>query len=135
MAVIAFIAVDLAALRATLPRIPNPGLAVMTLVLEAGLFRVVSRQGGVRDFWLGFEVAGWAYVITCSIFAWTAWRLARSLFERCVLGNPIDRPIEMDQFVLFAGSLQLLISLAIALLAGILARSVWHRRAVVNPLD
>ena len=58
MAVIAFIAADLAALRAILPRIPNPGIVVMILVLEVGLFRMVSRRGAARTFWFGFEIAG-----------------------------------------------------------------------------
>jgi hypothetical protein len=71
MAVVAVIATDLAALRATLPRIPNFGLVVMILVLEVGLFGQASRQGAARAFWIGFEVAGWAYVVTCSVFAWT----------------------------------------------------------------
>jgi hypothetical protein len=129
MAVIVIIAADLAALRATLPRIPNPSIAVMILVLEVGLFRVASQHGAARAFWLGFEVVGWAYIVTCSIFSWIAWRLARSLFEGYVLRKPIGLPFEMNQFILFAGSLQLSISLAIAICAGALARSAWHRRA------
>ena len=79
MAVIAVIAADLAAC-AYLSSCPNFGLVVMILVLEVGLFRLASRQRQVRAFWLGFEVAGWAYVVTCSVFAWTVWRLSRSLF-------------------------------------------------------
>jgi len=132
MAVIAFIAADLAALRAILPRIPNPGIVIMILVLEVGLFRMVSRRGVARTFWFGFEVAGWAYVIACEVFAWTAWHLARLLFQGYVLERPIGLPFEMNQFVLFAGSLQLLISLAIALIVGILTRSAWSRWGVVR---
>lgn len=132
MAVIALIAADLAALRATFPRIPNLGLVIMILVLEVGLFRMVSRRGAARAFWLGFEVAGWTYVITCEFFSRTAWRLARSLFEGYLLRRPIGLPSEMNQFIYFAGGLQLLISLAIALLVGILARSAWSRWGVVR---
>jgi hypothetical protein len=127
MALIAVIAADLAALRASLPRIPNPGLVIMILLLDIGLFRLVSQQGAARAFWLGFEVAGWAYVISCEVFASTAWRLARSLFEGYVLRRPIGLPFEMNQFILFAGSLQLLISLAVALIVGSLTRSAWRR--------
>jgi hypothetical protein len=95
MAVIAVIAVNLAALRAMAPRIPNPGLVVMILVLEVGLFRMVSRGGATRWFWLGFEVAGWTYVVTCEVFAQTSWRLARSLFEGHVLRRAVASPSEM----------------------------------------
>ena len=132
MAVIAFIAADFAALRAIFPRMPNPGLVIMILVLEVGLFRMVSQRGVARMFWLGFEVAGWAYVITAEVFAWTAWRLARSLFEGYVLRRPIGLPFEMQRFILFAAGLQLLISLAVALIVGILTRSVWSRCGVVH---
>jgi ABC-type sulfate transport system permease component len=128
MAVIAFIAADLAALRASFPRLPNFGLVIMILVLEGGLFRLASARGAPRAFWLGFEVAGWAYVVTCVVFTWTAWRLSRSLFEGYVIGKPIRLPFEMYQFLIFAGVLQLLISLAIALSIGSLARSIWRRR-------
>jgi hypothetical protein len=148
MVVIALIAADLAALRPAFPleisifwtsypwsvlrevlppNFPNLGLMTMILVLEIGLFLVVSRQGGERTFWLGFEVAGWACVITCTVFARAIWWQARSLFEGYLLGRQIGRPLDMGRFVLFAGGLHLLISLASALFAGILARSVWHR--------
>jgi hypothetical protein len=100
MTVIVVIAGNLAALRFTLPRLPNFGLVMMILVLEGGLFRLASRRGASRAFWLGFEVAGWAYVVTCSMSAWTAWRLSRSLFEGYVIGKPISLPFEMNQFPL-----------------------------------
>jgi hypothetical protein len=131
MAVIVFIAADFATLRAILPRIPNPGLVIMILVLEVGLFRMVSQRRAARTFWLGFEVAGWAYVVTCGVFAWTAWRLARSIFEAYILRGPIGSPFQMQRFILFAGSLQLLVSLAVALIVGILTRSAWSRWIVV----
>jgi hypothetical protein len=127
MAVIACIAADLAALRAILPRIPNPGLVIMILVLEVGFFRMTSRRGAARTFWLGFELAGWAYVVTCEVFSWTAWRMARSVFEVYVLGRPIVSPFEMQRFILFAGAVQLLIALNLALATGTLARWLWTR--------
>jgi hypothetical protein len=132
MAVIAFIAADFAALRATFPRMPNPGLVIMILILEVGLFRMASQRGAVRTFWLGFELAGWAYVLTAEVFAWTAWRLARSLFEGYVLRRPIDLRFETERFILFAGGLQLLVALAVALIVGILTRSAWSRWGVVR---
>ena len=101
----------------------------MILVLEIGLFRMVSRRGGERTFWLGFEVAGWSCVIACSVFARTIWWQLRALFEGYIISRPIGRPLDMGRFVLFAGGLHLLVSLAIALFAGILARSAWRRRA------
>ena len=125
MAVIAVVAANLAALRAILPRIPNPGLVIMVLVLDVGIFRMASQRGAARTFWLGFEVAGWGYVITIEVLGETAWRMARSLFEGYVLRRPIGLPFEMNRFMLFASSLQLLISLAIALIVGILTRWAW----------
>jgi hypothetical protein len=130
MAIVAIIALDFAAVRATFPRVPNFGLVVMILVLEGGLFRLASRQGAARAFCLAFEVAGWAYVITCSVFSLTFWRLSRSVFEGQVLKKPISRPFEMNQFLLFAGVLQLLISLTSALFIALITRSVWRRRGM-----
>jgi hypothetical protein len=134
MALVAVIAADLAAFRAYLPIIPNPGLVLMIVVLEFGLFRVASRRGEDRAFWIGFEAAGWLYVLMCSIFARTAWRLARTLFERILLGRPVGGPAEMNQFLLFAGGLQLVIALAIALGCGLLTRAWWRSRAGVAPV-
>ena len=127
MAVVAIVAADLAALRATLPIIPNPGLVVMVLVLEVGLFRWASRQGEARAFWVGFEASGWLCVLVSSVFALTLWRSARSLFERHLLGKPIAAPPERNQFLLFAGGLQFAIALAVALTVGLIARSAWRR--------
>jgi hypothetical protein len=150
MAMVAFIAADLAALRPALPLeisifwtsspwsrmrereflppdFPNLGLVVMVLVLEIGMFRMVAWKGGERTFWLGFEVAGWACVLACSVFARTIWWEVRSLFEGYLLGRQIGRPLDMGRFILFAGGLHLLVSLAIALFVGILARSARHR--------
>jgi hypothetical protein len=146
LALIAVIAADLAALRPFFPldigifwtsypwsvlrereflppRFPNLGLVIMVLVLEIGLFRTASRRGGERMFWLGFEVAGWACVIICAVFAQTIWWQARSLFEGYLLGREIGRPLDMGRFVLFVSGLHLSISFTVALLVGILARS------------
>src|SRR6476620_6132305 len=102
MIAIAVIAADLAAVRRMLPiglsplmldslraglplDFPNVGLGVMIVLLQVGLFRLVSRRRAGRAFWLGFEVAGWAYVIVCMVFAGAAWGFARFLFEGYVL--------------------------------------------------
>jgi hypothetical protein len=127
MAVIAIIAVDLAALRSTLPMIPNPGLVVMVLVLEVGLFRAASRRAEARAFWVGFEASGWLYVLASSAYARALWRTSRSLFERMILGRPIGTPSEMNRALLFAGVLQLAFGLAIALTIGLLCRTTWGR--------
>jgi hypothetical protein len=149
MALVAVAAADLAALRAALPitlpidpganpslpptfwrehlpTLPDLGFVVMVLVLEPGLFRLFSRRGPERAFWLGFEVAGWAYVITCLTFAPVTWRLVYSLFEGDVLGRPMSSTSDMERFILFAGGLHLLISLALAYLVGVLARRAWR---------
>jgi hypothetical protein len=121
------------ALRASLPiDFPNLGLGVMILVLEVGLIRLVSSRGGGRAFWLGFEIAGWAYVIVCMVFAGAAWGLARSLFEKYVLGGQIGYPSGLGRLVQFACCLHLAIALAITLFAGILARWAWRRRGPTN---
>jgi hypothetical protein len=136
MAVIAIIAVDLAVLRAYFPAIPNPGLVLTVVVLEVGLFRGASRRGEARAFWVGFEVSGWLYVLICSIFVRTAWRLSRALFERIFLGGrPILFPDVMNRAILFAGVLQLVISLTMALAFGLLARSAWRRTRPTAPRE
>ncbi len=152
IALIAVIATDLAALRAVLPitlpvdpgatgnsalpptfwrehlpTFPDLGLVLMIVLLEVGLFRLVSRrEKKQRAFWLGFEVAGWAYVITCLAYSSTAWRLAYFLFERYAIARPMGRPFDMERFILFAAGLQVLLSLVIACSAGILALWGWH---------
>jgi hypothetical protein len=149
MVLVAVVAADLAALRAALPitlpidpganpalppsfwrehlpTLPDLGLVLMVLVLEAGLFRLFSRREPERAFWLGFEVAGWAYVITCFAFAPVAWRFAYSLFEGYVPGRPMGRTFDMERFILFAGSFHLLVSLAFAFLVGVVARRAWR---------
>ena len=144
MVVIAVIAADLAAVRPMLPigisplmedalraslpiDFPNIGLGVMILVLEVGLFRLVSNRGAGRAFWLGFEIAGWAYVIVCMVFAGAAWGLARSLFEKYVLGGQISFRSGLGRFFQFACCLHLAIALAVALFAGVIARLAWRR--------
>ena len=148
MIVIAVIAADLAAIRPAFPlqisifwtsypwsilrenlppNFPNFGLVAMILLLEMGLFRAASRRGVERAFWLGFEVSGWACVVTSSAFARPIWRQARSIFEGDFIGRQISRPLDMGRFVLFAGGLHLLATLSIAMLGGLLARSVWRR--------
>ena len=128
MAVVATVAADLAALRETLPNLPNPGLVVMILVLEVGLFRCASRRGEAGAFWVGFQISGWLYVLAASTFAQAAWRLARDLFERHLLGRrPIGAQSEWYQFLLFAGGLQFAIGLAVALTFGLLGRAAWRR--------
>jgi hypothetical protein len=73
MVVVALAAADLAALRPAFPleisifwtsypwsimrevlppRFPNLGLALVVLLLEAGLFRMASKRGVERSFWL-----------------------------------------------------------------------------------
>jgi hypothetical protein len=150
MALIAIIAVDLAALRPAFPleisifwtsypwsvmrdreflppKFPNLGLVMTILALEIGLFRMASSQRGERMFWLGFEVAGWACVLICSVFAQTIWWQTRSSFEGYLLGRQIGRPLDMGRFVLFVGGLHLVISLSTAFFVGILACSAWRR--------
>ena len=148
MFVIAVIAADLAAVRPVLPigisplmldalraslpiDFPNIGLGVMILVLEVGLFRLISNRGVDRAFWLGFEIAGWAYVIVCMVFAGAAWSVARWLFEKYVLGGRIGF-LGLGRFVQFACGLHLAIVLAIALFAGVIARAAWRRWSPPN---
>jgi hypothetical protein len=129
MALVAVAAADLAVLRAALPitlpidpganpslppkfwrehlpTLPDLGLVLTVLVLEAGLFRLFSRRGPERAFWLGFEVAGWAYVITCLTFARVAWRWSiRYSRETCWEDQWVPRPIWNDSSSLRAASI------------------------------
>ena len=113
-------------MKPSLPTFLNLGLVVFIVVLEIGLFRIVSRRGAARAFWVGFEVAGWACVIASSVFARTIWLQARSLFEGYLLGREIGLPPDMGRFVLLVGALHLLTSLLIACCAGFLARATWR---------
>lgn len=153
MAVVAVIAVDFAALRPALPldlgflnpslppamvsqsfpTIPNPGLAAMVLVLQFGLFRAIARRGPARAFWLGFELAGWAYVLACWAISLAAWQGPRALFEGYVLGRPITLAVELRRFVLFASVLHLSAATAVALVAGLVSRSAWGQGGPERP--
>jgi hypothetical protein len=143
MVAVAVIAADLAALRPALPMdlspfhprfvpliptFPNFGLVVMVLVLEIGLFCAITHRGSTRAFLLGFEVGGWAYVLTCSVFARRTWLLTRALFEEYVLGSQIGLQSEMERFVLFAFAVHFLAAIAIALFVGFLVRAAWCHR-------
>lgn len=150
MALIALIAADLAALQPYLPlsisifwtsypwsvlrepeflppRFPNLGIVVVILVLEIAIFRLASRRGRAQVFWLGFEVAGWAGIMTSLIFASTIWWQARLLFEGYLIGRQISHPLHMGRFVLFTGGLHLLVILTLAYACGLLSRSFWPR--------
>jgi hypothetical protein len=124
MAIVAVIAMDLAALAATLPRIPNPGLALMVVILEVGLFRVADRRGADRAFWIGFESFGWAYVLAHLAFERAAWAYTRSFFEGVVIRAKISRPIDLWAFLAFAGGVQLATALAVAMTGGWLAKAM-----------
>ena len=71
-------------------------------------------------------------MIVCMVFAGAAWGLARSLFEEYVLGGQIGFPSSLGRFVLFACGLHLAIALAVALFAGIIARTAWRRWGSLN---
>jgi hypothetical protein len=124
MAIVAILAVDFAALSLTRPAIPNPGLALMVAILELGLFLTVARRGPALAFWVGFEAFGWAYVLACFAMNRAAWALARSLFEGYFLGAKISRPGEMGRYILFASGLQLVLSMAVALVGGLVLRRI-----------
>ncbi len=125
MAAVAIVAADFAALRAMSPTIPNPnpGMAAMVVVLEVGLFRVARRRGRSRAFWVGFEVAGWVYVLAHMAWCRPIWRRSRSLYEAYVLGVPITSSDQGFRFILSAGALQLALSTAFALLIGLACRA------------
>jgi len=122
MIAVAMIAADIAALRATLPAIPNPGLVVMIVVLEVGLPFTVVRRGTRRAFWLGFEVFGWAYLLACLTLDRPIWRMLRAAYETYVLGATLGGQGERWRFIGLAGGLQSLSALAAALVGGLLAR-------------
>ncbi len=130
MAAVAIIAADLAALNATLPMIPNPGLVVLVVVLEVGLFRVARRRGPERAFWVGFEVAGWAWVVPNAVWQLAVWRLFRPLYEANVLGGPITGPGQVWRVVAVAGALHLALGLGVALAGGRIARAVAAHRII-----
>jgi hypothetical protein len=105
----------------------------MTVVLEIELFRMISRRGAERAFWLGFEAAGWVSLLVCVIFARTLWWHARVVFEESLINREIGRPLDMGQFVLFVGGLHALCCLAIALLGGLISRLAFLRWGPEHP--
>jgi hypothetical protein len=160
MLVVLLIAADLAALRSFFPleisifwtsypwsviredlppRFPNLGAILMILILEVGVFRMVSGRGPRRAFWIGFEAVGWSLVLVALIFARDIWWQARETFETDVIGREIGRPHDMGQLVLFVSGLHLLTGLGLALVAGLLTRATWRRwevsRRRSEPID
>ncbi len=134
MAVVVIVALDLAALRAALPRLPSPGLMVMVIILEAGLFHVFSRRGRLRPFRLGFQAGGWSYVILglsplrVVVFRWLAWIYERFL-GLSLLGSSLD---QMKILVVDMG-VQLLLAISAGLLGGLLARLISRRVGPAAP--
>lgn len=118
MVVVALLAVDLAALRATLPALPNPGLVVMVGILQA----LLVLPGAGRPGRLGFQAAGWAWVVAGFAAGRPAWMLTRAAFEMGILGERIARPAEMNQLLLFATAFHLALALVVASLGAWLAR-------------
>jgi hypothetical protein len=61
MAIVAVLAVD-CALRSSGCTF-YPEIVLFVPVLQIGLFRVVTRQGRLRRYWVRFELFGWAAVL------------------------------------------------------------------------
>ncbi|MBX6312043.1 MAG: hypothetical protein IRY99_03855 [Isosphaeraceae bacterium] len=130
MAAIVLIALDCAALRLTAPVI-YPAHCLMVVVLEVGLFRLVSRRGAIRPFWVGFEVVGWAWVIG-------GYRLYRPL-DIWIANNDyimgwFDVLHDWGDFLLPLALLALCVisglpALVTALAGGLLTRGLLRRRA------
>lgn len=130
MLVVGFVAVDLAALRSTLPRVPNPGLTLMVVVLQAGLIRAIGRRGPSKVFWVGFEAGGWSVVLGGFLGSRWLWLAHQAIYRRMVLGGrPIDRPTEMIGVIAWAAVAEFGSALAIATLAGVACRSIVVARA------
>jgi len=127
MAVVALAAADFAALRSFLPIMPNPGMVVMVLILEVGLFLVVARRGASRAFWVAFEVAGWVYVLAHWTWALPIWKWSRSVYEARVVGRPITVSNDGFRMILAAGAFQLTLCLLASLACGLAARAVSRR--------
>jgi hypothetical protein len=124
MAIVAIVAGDIAAAAAILPRIPNPGVVAMLLFLEVGLFYWVRPGTPTRPFWIGFAAFGWSYVLACLAFDRAIWRLLRPFVETHILGAKPGTPNELWLCILYAGCLQLGLSVAVAVLGGLMANQI-----------
>lgn len=118
MLVVAIIGLDCAALRAVLPRIPNPGLTVMTAGLQVLLLHSKIGRGPRRACWLGFQATGWACIFTGLAASRRLWSFHRSFFEAHVLGRPITGPGAMA-YLLFSALIELIVVLAAAAVGGL----------------
>jgi hypothetical protein len=133
MAIVAIVAADLAAAAAILPAIPNPGAVVMLLVLEVGLFFWGRPGKPTRPFWIGFGAFGWSYVLACLSFDHAIWRLLRPLLETYILGAKPSTPNELWLCILYAGCLQLGLSLAVAVSGGLMVSEIARIRDLAHP--
>jgi hypothetical protein len=129
MLALAMIAVDCAALRLTLPLIPNPGLTVILLVLQIGVFATIRSTGSDRAWWLGFEAVGWAYLLICFPVQALSWGLPRFFFER-IIGRTIASPTDTLLVIGFAGLVHLVVGLGLCLAGARFAQSRWAPAAV-----
>ena len=99
MAVVVVVALDIAALRAVQPAIPNPGVVLMVAILEVGMF-VGTRRGMSRASWLGFEAFGWAYILAAIAHDRPIWTQARPMYEAYVLGEEDHKSGWRSQYTL-----------------------------------
>ncbi len=127
MFLVAILAADFAALSQAFPRIPNPGLVLMVLILEVGLFHAISRRGPARFFWIGFESVGWVYVLTCFAFDVPLWRFTHDHFKTYFQTSPIFSSADRWLFILYASVVQFVLALTGAIIGGFLGRA-WKIR-------
>ncbi|WZO99614.1 hypothetical protein EP7_001221 [Isosphaeraceae bacterium EP7] len=128
MILIAIFAADMAFLRSIEVRaLPDPGIMVMVIVLEVGLWRKTARRARIVPEWVGFQLAGWAYVAVLVIYARPIRLLSAQFFLRVILGSPVfmDNRQRWAFFAISWGG-QLAIALSLAMLGGFIAGRLWE---------
>ena len=125
MALVALIGADLAALRAGGKTLPNPGLALMVVALELMLIRAIAHREKIRAEWIGFQVAGWAYVLVHWAFARSIWRWSGRFYLWAILDSPVfNTPRERWDYLLFTSCVHLVFATSFAFVGAVVARRV-----------
>jgi hypothetical protein len=129
MALVAIIAVDFAAVSSMGRMHPNPGIALMVVVLEVGLWRVTARAAEIGPEWMGFQFLGWAYVLFHMSLARPIWQWSSRFFLKTILGSTVFMTQNQRWvYLAFASCVQLAIALSLAMLGGAVAGRIVRLR-------
>lgn len=130
MVATAVLAANAGLIRAFLVQEMFEGAILIIFALQAGLWLYLRSRGRWRRFWLGFEVAGWAFILVLFVdelfpdsalnrmidaYAWACYNLVQFYFPTSV------DDFMMDHQDIFSNVIFFLLELVVALLGGVLA--------------